>query len=110
VWVRREEGVRKIASIGVHVKQWVTWHGFALNVTTDLAQFDRIVACGIPEVVMTSVEREGGTGKGEGSLWDQTSDAVVRGVEGAFGARARSAELSPVVSHTLKGALGETLC
>ena len=110
VWVRREEGVRKIASLGVHVKQWVTWHGFALNVTTDLAQFDRIVACGIPEVVMTSVEREGGTGKGEGSLWDQTSDAVVRGVEGAFGVSATSAELSPVVSHTLKGALGETLC
>src|SRR5438477_538605 len=110
VWVRREGGVRKIASIGVHVKQWVTWHGFALNVTTDLAQFDRIVACGIPEVVMTSVEREGGTGKGEGSLWDQTSDAVVRGVEGAFGVSATSAELSPVVSHTLKGALGETLC
>src|SRR5207247_10828153 len=92
------------------LKQWVTWHGFALNVTTDLAQFDRIVACGIPEVVMTSVEREGGTGKGEGSLWDQTSDAVVRGVEGAFGVSATSAELSPVVSHTLKGAVGETLC
>ena len=39
VWTRG----RKIASIGVHVKQWVTWHGFALNVTTDLAHFDRIV-------------------------------------------------------------------
>ena len=76
---------RKIASIGVHVKQWVTWHGFALNVTTDLGHFERIVPCGIPGVVMTSVEkeREGGRGKGEG-LWDETVAAVVRGFEETF--------------------------
>lgn len=49
---------RKIASIGVHARQWVTWHGFALNVTTDLSAFDVMVPCGIPDVVMTSVERE----------------------------------------------------
>ncbi len=49
---------RKIASIGVHARQWVTWHGFALNVTTDLSYFDVMVPCGIPDVVMTSVERE----------------------------------------------------
>ena len=49
---------RKIASIGVHVKQWVTLHGFALNVTTDLDLFDLIVPCGIPQVVMTSVAAE----------------------------------------------------
>jgi lipoate-protein ligase B len=51
-------GGRKIASIGVHAKQWVTWHGFALNVTTELAAFDLIIPCGIPGVVMTSVARE----------------------------------------------------
>ena len=51
-------GGRKIASIGIHVRQWVTWHGFALNVSTDLQPFDLIVPCGIPDVVMTSVARE----------------------------------------------------
>ena len=75
---------RKIASIGIHVKQWITWHGFALNVTTDLAHFDRIVPCGIPGVVMTSIDREGGRGKGDGSLWDQTIAAVISGFERAF--------------------------
>jgi len=73
VWTRG----RKIASIGVHVKQWVTWHGFALNVTTNLAEFDRIVPCGIQGVEMTSVEREGGNG-------ERAIDAVVQGFERAF--------------------------
>src|SRR5919202_1157908 len=49
---------RKIASIGVHARDWVTWHGFALNVTTELSYFDLIVPCGIPDVRMTSIERE----------------------------------------------------
>ena len=56
VWTRG----RKIASIGVHARDWVTWHGFALNVSTDLSYFDLIVPCGIPEVSMTSIERETG--------------------------------------------------
>jgi lipoyl(octanoyl) transferase len=50
--------LRKIASIGVHVRRWVTWHGLALNVTTDLSLFDLIVPCGIPDVEMTSIARE----------------------------------------------------
>jgi lipoate-protein ligase B len=77
-------GGRKIASIGIHVKQWVTWHGFALNVTTDLSHFDRIVPCGIPGVVMTSVERERGKGKGERDLWDAAVAAVVHGFASTF--------------------------
>ncbi len=54
VWTRG----RKIASIGVHARDWVTWHGFALNVSTDLSYFDLMVPCGISGVEMTSVERE----------------------------------------------------
>lgn len=49
---------RKIASIGVGVRHWITMHGFALNVCGDLAPFDQIVPCGIANVTMTSIEKE----------------------------------------------------
>src|SRR5215471_9393430 len=55
VWV----GQRKIGSIGVAIRRWVTWHGFALNVGPDLAGFRAITPCGIDGVMMTSVAREG---------------------------------------------------
>ena len=49
---------RKIASIGVGVRHWVTLHGFALNVDLDLSGFRPIVPCGLHDVQMTSVARE----------------------------------------------------
>lgn len=58
VWTLGRE--RKIASIGVHARDWVTWHGFALNVSTDLSYFGLMVPCGIEAVTMTSIEREAG--------------------------------------------------
>jgi lipoyl(octanoyl) transferase len=56
VWVES----RKIASIGVGIRRWVTWHGFALNVSGDLGGFAAITPCGIEGVTMTSVARERG--------------------------------------------------
>lgn len=62
VWTRgpqtAEHEPRKVVSIGVHARDWVTWHGFALNVTTDLSYFGLIVPCGIAGVDMTSIARE----------------------------------------------------
>ena len=75
---------RKIASIGIHVRQWVTWHGFALNVTTDLTPFDLIVPCGIPGVVMTSVARELDSGTRQGGAPDQLMTRVQDAVVDAF--------------------------
>src|SRR5439155_11122071 len=54
VWV----GQRKIASIGVGVRHWITMHGFALNVCGDLSSFNHIIPCGINNVAMTSMEEE----------------------------------------------------
>lgn len=47
----------KICSIGVAVKQWVSFHGFALNVNTDLSYFNLINPCGMPQIRMTSMQR-----------------------------------------------------
>jgi len=55
VWVDE----RKIASIGVHISRGVSAHGFAVNVTNDLAPFTWVVACGLPSVSMTSLAQEG---------------------------------------------------
>ena len=55
VWV---EGRRKIASIGIAVDHWVTFHGFALNVDLDLAPFERFRPCGLDGSLMTSLARE----------------------------------------------------
>jgi len=73
---------RKIASIGVHARDWVTWHGFALNVTTDLSYFDFIVPCGIDGVTMTSIEKEL---KSRGSNHIPSFDAVCDAAASAFG-------------------------
>jgi lipoyl(octanoyl) transferase len=57
VWV----GERKIASVGVHLSHGVSSHGFAVNVDNDLEPFGWVVACGLPDVQMTSLAAEGGT-------------------------------------------------
>lgn len=52
-----DRDMRKITAVGTHASKWITMHGFALNVTTDLSAFDRIVPCGIDDRTVTSIER-----------------------------------------------------
>lgn len=60
VWIKRADGeVKKIASIGVAVRRWITYHGIALNVSNDLQDFQRIRPCDFEWSVMTSLKSEG---------------------------------------------------
>lgn len=61
VWIDFEEGAedpRKICAMGVKSSRWVTMHGLALNVNTDLSYFGHIVPCGIDDKAVTSMQKE----------------------------------------------------
>jgi lipoate-protein ligase B len=81
---------RKLASIGVGLRGWVSWHGFALNVTADLAGFRDLVPCGLHGVEMTSLALELGAGAMP-DLPRRSRDAVARGFERALHDLARPA-------------------
>jgi len=88
-------GGRKLASIGVHAREWVTWHGFALNVSTDLSWFELMVPCGIAGVSMTSIERE----TGESLPLEVVADRVLSSFSEVFDVTAQRIDasvLSPV--------------
>jgi len=58
IWTQAQP-TRKVGAIGVRISRWVTMHGFALNVSTDMEAFQMIVPCGIQHLGVTSLEKEG---------------------------------------------------
>lgn len=76
----RDRSIRKVGSIGVHASRWITWHGFALNVTDEpLDNFPGIVPCGIDGVQMTSLQLEGAP-----LTMAEARGLVLRGINAAF--------------------------
>ena len=56
IWVKNKEKVLKIAAIGIRVKKWIAYHGFALNVSNDLKKYNKIIPCGIKNRGVTSIK------------------------------------------------------
>jgi lipoyl(octanoyl) transferase len=83
VWIRPAEADEKLGAIGVHLSRWITSHGFAYNVSTDLRYFDLIVPCGIADKGATSLERALGRPIGINEVRDRIVDhfAAVFGVD-----------------------------
>ena len=86
VWVGPEGQEQKIAAIGVRISRWITSHGFALNVATDLRHFQLIVPCGIADRGVTSVEGE----LGRSVPMAEIEDAAVRGFQAVFDSPTRA--------------------
>jgi lipoyl(octanoyl) transferase len=88
VFVAGSPPPRKLASIGLGLRGWITWHGFALNATLDPADFDDIVPCGLHGVEMTAVARErergGALPEPAAALFDRTRAAVARAFEASL--------------------------
>ena len=59
IWVGGKENSMKIAAIGIKVKKWIAYHGFSLNISTDLSKYNKIIPCGIKDKGITSLKNIG---------------------------------------------------
>lgn len=89
IWTDDGDAEAKIGAIGVRIRRWVSFHGFALNVAPDLAHFDGIVPCGIAEYPVTSLARLGKTAD---------MDAVDTAIRGRFADFLKALESPPISS------------
>jgi len=80
IWVGPPGGEAKVAAIGVRISRWVTSHGFALNVNTDLSRFGLIVPCGITDRGVTSMEQL----LGRSVPMDEVANAVINAFSSVF--------------------------
>jgi lipoyl(octanoyl) transferase len=80
IWVGPDDHTAKLAAIGVRISRWVTSHGFALNVSTDLTRFGLIVPCGITDRGVTSMEQV----LGRPVQMDEVASAVERAFAAVF--------------------------
>ena len=60
VWIKKNNTFFKIASIGVRISHWITWHGISINVNPNLKPFEEIIPCGVQNGFVTSIQKEGG--------------------------------------------------
>ena len=59
IWIKKGDNSMKIAAIGIRVKKWIAYHGFALNISNDLKKYKKIVPCGIKDKGITSLKNMG---------------------------------------------------
>ena len=96
VWI----GNDKICAIGIRSAQWVTMHGFALNVSTDLSYFDRIIPCGIFEKGVTSMQDQ----LGRAVTMEEVMHELLREFAGVFHVDIERASINDICSE------GGTVC
>ena len=56
IWVNKDKSVKKVAAIGLRIKKWIAYHGFAININNDLAKYQNIIPCGILDKGITNLE------------------------------------------------------
>ena len=100
VWVDTPRGSEKLGALGVHLSRWVTSHGFAFNVATDLRHFDLIVPCGIEGKKATSLEKL----LGRGVDVEEVKTQVVKHFGDVFGMEMKKAKVeSALEARTVRG-------
>ena len=99
-------GTSKIAALGVKVSRWVTMHGFALNVNTDLTRFDRIIPCGIFHKGVTSMEQL----LGRPVSLEDVSERLTRHFGAVFGAVIEELPAGPIMALVQHSPIKENAC